>query len=75
MKKGITERDEWKLRESLCQFCLEVLKAVDDSDPRKESAIEEYTHQLAAIQKRIAEIEAGVVVGLKPAVLSAKPLS
>jgi hypothetical protein len=62
-------------RRALALYCKSVLNTVDDADPRKTPAIQEYNRQLALIDAQITEIEGKpppVVVNLKPAVLFPK---
>lgn len=58
-------------RINLCKYCIEILKTVPDTDPRKPPALEHYERQLAKLEGRQFK-PPDIVIGLKPAKLFAK---
>lgn len=58
-------------RINLCKYCIELLKRVPDTDPRKPPALEHYERQLANLEGRPFS-PPDIVVGLKTATLIAK---
>lgn len=65
--------DELQMRRALCQAAIQTLDQVDDTDPRKAGALNNYKGQLAELDRRIAELTGTpppVVVGLKSATLT-----
>jgi len=59
-------------RINLCKYCIQLLETVDKTDPRQPPALEHYQRQLAKLEGRPFE-PPEIVIGLKTAVLFAKP--
>lgn len=67
-REGITKEQELEVRISMCKFCIETLEKIDD--PRQPEALQYYKDQLSELESKLPK-PPDIVIGLKPATLSA----